>query len=126
MTTQVQAVMIALAALIAVPAQSANAPTAQALAQQTFSTALQQSQAEFSILGINWKVGDEMNYDVALGMFGKVGTMHNAVTKDEGEALWILNEINLSSQVEKIEALINKADGKVLKLLRNGKEEPIP
>jgi hypothetical protein len=74
---------------------------------------------------VDWKVGDQMDYQVSLGMLGQ-GTMTKVVTKDEGNALWFKQEINLSIQNQVVEILINKADGKVLKMIRNGKEEQVP
>jgi hypothetical protein len=75
---------------------------------------------------INWKVGDTMQYNVGMGGFGNVGSSTKAVTKDEGTALWMRQAMKLMGRNEVIEALINKADGKILKLLRNGQEQQIP
>src|SRR5688572_19522390 len=70
---------------------------------------------------IDWKVGDSANYDVKAGSFGKLGTMSKSVTKDEGAALWVTQNLNLMIQKQKVEMLLNKADGKVLKMIVNGK-----
>lgn len=75
---------------------------------------------------IDWKVGDSAQYDVKAGSFGKLGTMSKAVTKDEGSALWITQDMNLMIQKQKVEMLLSKADGKILKMLVNGKEQEIP
>ncbi len=75
---------------------------------------------------INWKVGDEMNYNVSLGAFGQIGTMNKSVTKDEGAALWIKQALSLSGMQDTSEILINKADGKILKMIHNGQEQPVP
>jgi hypothetical protein len=66
-----------------------------------------------------------MDYEVSAGFLGS-GTMHKAVTKDEGSALWINQKIELSIQNENVDILINKADGKILKMIRNGQEQQIP
>ncbi|NDD91086.1 hypothetical protein EBZ37_03255 [bacterium] len=73
---------------------------------------------------INWKVGDTMNYQISM-VFGK-GTMVKTVSKDEGTALWLHQDINLMGQGQTADVLINKADGKILKMLQNGKEVQIP
>lgn len=74
---------------------------------------------------IEWKVGDEMDYDVA--MFGmNLGKNVKVVTQDEGTALWLRQTLSLMGRNEVIDALINKADGKILKLVRNGQEQPVP
>jgi hypothetical protein len=75
---------------------------------------------------INWKVGDTANFDVKVGSFGKLGTSVKSVTKDEGAALWVTQTMDLMVQKQKIEILINKADGKVLKTIVNGKEQNQP
>lgn len=75
---------------------------------------------------IDWKVGDLADYDVSGGAFGKIGKMHKEVTKDEGTAIWVSQNIDLGFQKDSSEMLINKADGKVLKVIRNGKEEKLP
>lgn len=75
---------------------------------------------------INWKVGDRMDYQVSVGFFGKIGAMFKTVSKDEGDALWIHQEIDLKVQKQVVDMLISKADGKVLKLIQNGQEAQIP
>ena len=72
---------------------------------------------------INWKVGDKSAFDVKAGSFGKLGTMIKSVTKDEGTTLWLTSDMNLMIQQQKVEMQINKADGKVLKTIVNGKEQ---
>jgi len=67
-----------------------------------------------------------MDYQVLAGGFGKIGTMIKSVTKDEGNALWMRQEMHLMSQNEIIDALIDRANGKILKLIRNGQETQIP
>jgi hypothetical protein len=75
---------------------------------------------------INWKVGDRMEYSVSVGMFGKIGSMIKTVSKDEGTALWVHQEVDLKIQKQVVDMLINKADGKILKLIQDGKEAQIP
>ncbi|MEK6706294.1 MAG: hypothetical protein AABZ06_10940, partial [Bdellovibrionota bacterium] len=58
--------------------------------------------------------------------FGVYGTLKKFVSKDEGAALWIRQDLNLSIQKQQVDMLINKADGKVLKLIVNGKEQAVP
>ncbi|MFN7686080.1 MAG: hypothetical protein ACK5QT_11800 [Oligoflexia bacterium] len=75
---------------------------------------------------INWRVGDRMDYQVSIGMFGKIGAMFKTVTKDEGTALWIHQEVDLKFQKQVVDMLLNKADGKILKLIQDGKEVQVP
>ncbi len=73
---------------------------------------------------IDWKVGDSLQYDVSLKSF-KLGTSVKTVAKDEGEAVWLKQEVKAMNQNEVIEVLINRADGRVLKMIRNGQEQPL-
>lgn len=75
---------------------------------------------------INWKVGDTATYDVKIGMFGNIGSMVKTVTKEEGAAVWVHQEANLAIQKDTTDILMNRADGKVLKVIHNGKEENAP
>ncbi|MCM2322312.1 MAG: hypothetical protein NDJ90_03520 [Oligoflexia bacterium] len=75
---------------------------------------------------INWKVGDQATYDVSAGAFGKMGRMTKEVTREEGNAIWINQAIDLGFQKEVVDILLDRAEGKVLKMIRNGKEEAIP
>jgi hypothetical protein len=88
------------------------------------------STADFTLVSpmelIKWKVGDTMQYKVSIGAFGSIGSSSKTVTKDEGAAIWVRQTMNLVIQNETVDILIDKTDGKVLKLVRNGKEQPIP
>lgn len=70
---------------------------------------------------INWKLGDQMSYNMKMA-FGS-GKSVKEVTKDEGTALWITQVMNILGQNQKAEILINKEDGKILKMIVNGKEQ---
>lgn len=74
---------------------------------------------------INWKVGDTASYKIDLGGFLK-GSSVKTVTQDEGTALWVVQNMDLMIQKQKVEILISKADGKVLKTIVNGKEQTMP
>jgi len=75
---------------------------------------------------IEWKVGESMQYDVTAGPFGKVGTMSKEVTADDGTILVVKTVMDIPGQRQDIETWINKDDGSVVKLIRNGKEEALP
>lgn len=75
---------------------------------------------------INWKVGDTAEYSVTAGSFGNLGKMVKSVTKDEGTSIWMRQDMNLSVQKEVVDVQISKADGKILKMIRNGQEQQIP
>ncbi len=71
---------------------------------------------------IDWKIGDYSNYNLDLGFFGK-GKVHKEATKEEGNALWVVTTAKTPAGDQKIEALIDRANAKILKLIINGKEE---
>jgi hypothetical protein len=75
---------------------------------------------------VNWKVGDSAEMDVKAGAFGKLGNISKSVTKEEGNAIWVKQDAKLMTQNEVMEMLISRVDGKVLKLIHNGKEEAVP
>ncbi|MCM2277607.1 MAG: hypothetical protein NDJ89_05980 [Oligoflexia bacterium] len=75
---------------------------------------------------INWKVGDQATFDVSAGAFGKLGKMVKEVTREEGNAIWIHQNIDLGFQKDVSDILMSRADGKILKFIHNGKEEAIP
>jgi thiazole synthase ThiGH ThiG subunit len=73
---------------------------------------------------INWKIGDEMNYNIKMFIGG--GTLKKVAVREEGTALWFNQEIKLMGQNQKIEVLINRPDGKILKVIQNGQEQAVP
>ncbi len=74
----------------------------------------------------DWKVGDRANYNMTIVQFGMKGTMAKYVAKDEGASLWVNSDVSIMGQAQKAQMQISKADGKVLKLIVNGKEQTPP
>ena len=108
-------IVLGLALMAAGPAQADE----RNLSLETILTAV----APFDV--INWKVGDTASYKVSIASFLN-GTMVKSVSKDEGTSLWVKQDLDLSIQKQVIEMQLNKADGKVLKVLINGQEQQIP
>lgn len=75
---------------------------------------------------INWKVGDSEDYKVDLGGLPINGTMHKEATKEEGNGIWIKQDLDLMIQKDSQEMLMDRNTGKVLKFVHNGKEEEMP
>ncbi len=75
--------------------------------------------------GLDWKVGDRATYKLDMGGFLK-GSSNNYVSQDTGTGFWIVQEIDLMFQKQKVETLINKATGQIEKMLVNGQEQSIP
>ena len=71
---------------------------------------------------IDWKVGDTANYDMQLGFLGK-GSVQKTATKEEEGAIWIETNAKTPLGNEKVETLISRSDGKILKLIVNGQEQ---
>ena len=70
----------------------------------------------------NWKVGDSVTYSMDLGFFG-TGELVKKVTSDEGEAIWVTTESKMPMGQQEVKTLHRKSDGKVLKMLVDGKEQ---
>jgi hypothetical protein len=72
---------------------------------------------------INWKIGDYQKIKLE-SMFGN-GTGSKKVTKEDTaqNAVWLVTEIAIMGQNQKVEALISRADGKTLKVIVNGEEQ---
>jgi len=75
---------------------------------------------------IDWKVGDKMVYSVKAGPFGNVGNMEKEVKSDDGKILVIRQFMGLPGNDQEIEIWLDKTNGEVVKVIRNGKEEQIP
>jgi hypothetical protein len=82
--------------------------------------------SEYQTLGIDWKVGDQMKYQMSLFMGLLKGSMVKVVESDEGAALWIKQDLDILIQKQEVRILLNKADGKILKMIVNGKEQTPP
>ncbi|HVJ64871.1 MAG TPA: hypothetical protein VM901_06420 [Bdellovibrionota bacterium] len=72
---------------------------------------------------INWKIGDFHKFNVKF-LFGG-GTGSKTVPSEDlaQNAVWLKNEMTLMGQKQTTETLLSRTDGKVLKLIVNGKEE---
>jgi len=108
-------ILFGLVAVLAGPAM----PVAKADINLAYTTALT-TLIPFNL--IDWKVGDTAEYS----LLGGLGSMVKKVTKDEGTAIWVQQDVNIIIQKQKIEMLISKVDGKILKMLLDGKEQAIP
>lgn len=74
--------------------------------------------------GLNWHVGDKASYSINVGFIK--GKSDNFVREDTGTAFWMVQDMDLMIQKQKVEALINKTNGQIEKLLVNGQEQSIP
>lgn len=104
---------------------NAHATTASTAAQINQAILLAQMDSVSAQDLSNWHVGDNASYNLSLGGFMK-GTLEKRVSKDEGSSLWVRQDVVLPIQKDVLEMQIDKATGKTLKLIHNGKEEQIP
>ena len=77
---------------------------------------------EVASVPLVWKVGDVSEFNVSAGTFGS-GKMTKTVTQDTGTAFWVLENMSMPGHQEKLEKLYNKADGQIIKFIRNGTEQ---
>ncbi len=102
----------------------------QAFAQSTVSEkvlALQQAQLQEAVVtsGLDWKVGDQSNYKLTLQEQYE-GTMQLAVREIVPEGIWLVQDIVISIQRQKIEFLMDINTGKIIKMMVQGKEKEPP
>lgn len=76
---------------------------------------------------LNWKVGDENNYKLNMGGFinGTMKMFVREINTNTSEA-WLVQDINLMIQKQKVEALIDTNTGATKKILVDGKEQSLP
>lgn len=75
---------------------------------------------------INWKVGDTMSYQVSMGFLGKFGSMVKSVAKEEGDTIWIHQEVDLKIQKQVVDIQMSRVDGRIIKMIQDGKEVQVP
>lgn len=75
---------------------------------------------------LDWKVGDFQDRQIKKSGLN-VGTLQSIVTKNEGAAFWLWNELKIVFQPKEIiETLIERKTGRILRYIVNGKEQSPP
>ena len=97
----------------------------QTPAEALFASQLPALQSSVVTTGLDWRVGQENNYKVSMGGFLN-GTMKMYVREVIADGIWMVQDVDLSIQKQKIEALIDPNTGKIKKMLVNGKEQEPP
>lgn len=84
------------------------------------------TQAQVSINGLeDWVVGDTANYKFQMGFLS--GTMMMKVRESVEEGFWVDQDVDAGFfGKQKVEMLVDKHTGRLLRLIVNGKEEQIP
>jgi len=115
-----KSLLIATAMIVSVSAQ-AHSTFAEALV----ASQLPALQAQAGTEGLDWKVGQENNYKLNMGGFIN-GTMKMFVASVGADGIWMTQDIDLMIQKQKVEVLIDPANGQIKKMLVNGKEQTPP
>ena len=116
-------VLVGLAAIMAMPAAHADdAADFTATFMQPLINASIPSARDL----INWKVGDEEDYNVTMAALPVPGSMVEKVTKDDGDGtLWFNETINMLIENQSVDIQIRKSDAKILQELVNGQPQQI-
>lgn len=93
----------------------------QLLPQQELSQILQ-SKKRSSLM---WNIGDELNYEVKMGVFGKIGTLQKKVTDIKNGIIILDQKISIPGQNDILQFWIDQNSAEIVKFIRNGKEEAI-
>lgn len=116
-----------LLSLVAILPSASFASTDFALIQQVEQIVLNQAMLGVNPLNmIDWKVGDTNQYTISIGPMANFGSMVQTVEKEEGNGVWLKQDMDLKVQKQVVEILLDRADGSVKKVLINGKEQSIP
>lgn len=104
---------------------TATASAHNTLAEAIFASQLTHIQQSVVTQGLDWKEGQENNYKLNIGGFIN-GTMKMYVREIIADGIWVVQDVDLSVQKQKIEILIDPANGQIKKMLVNGKEQAPP
>jgi hypothetical protein len=111
--------------IVAAMAVSTSAQAYNTLAEAVFATQQTQLQESVVATGLDWKVGQENNYKLNMGGFLN-GTMKMYVREVIADGIWMVQDIDLSIQKQKVEVLIDPNNGQIKKMIVNGKEQQPP
>jgi hypothetical protein len=112
--------LIIAATLVATASASANT-----LAEVIFASQQAQLQEAVVTQGLNWTVGQENDYKLNMGGFLN-GTMKMSVREVGADGIWMVQDVDLMIQKQKIEVLIDPNNGQIKKMLVNGQEQTPP
>lgn len=104
---------------------STSAHAYNTVAEALFASQQANIQQAVVAFGLDWKVGQENNYKLNMGGFLN-GTMKMYVREIIADGIWMVQDIDLSIQKQKVEVLIDPSNGQIKKMLVNGKEQEPP
>lgn len=115
-----KSLVLAASVFVAVSAQAYNT-----VSESIFASQQAQLQESVVTMGLDWKVGQENNYKLNMGGFLN-GTMKMFVREIGADGIWLVQDVDLMIQKQKIEVLIDPNTGAIKKMLVNGKEQAPP
>ena len=116
----VKSILVAAALVV-----SASAHASTSVGESIFAAQASQIKQAVMTEGLNWKVGDQCDYKLNLGGFLN-GTMIMSIREVTADGTWMVQDVDLQIQKQKIEALIDTNTGEIKKLLVDGKEQAVP
>lgn len=111
--------------LAATLAVSVAAQAHNTLAEAIFASQLPAIQSSVVTQGLDWRAGQENNYKLNMGGFLN-GTMKMYVREVIADGIWMVQDIDLQIQKQKVEVLIDPSNGQIKKMIVNGKEQAPP
>ncbi|HEY1080107.1 MAG TPA: hypothetical protein VGE46_08410 [Bdellovibrio sp.] len=76
-------------------------------------------------MGLDWKVGDNANYNLDMGFIK--GSMTMSVRSIAADGIWMDQNMDLGfAGKQKVETLLDPNTGEIKKMIVNGKEEAVP
>lgn len=115
-----KSIVIAAALVLSASAQASNT-----VAGFLFKPQITQIQKNIHTFGPNWAVGDECDYKLNMGGFLN-GTMKMYVREIGADGMWIVQDVDLMIQKQKIEMLMDTSTGAIKKVLVDGREQSLP
>ena len=73
---------------------------------------------------IDWEVGEYTTFKLS-SAFG-AGEMKKYVDREEGEAIWVISNVSLLGQNQKVEVKISRVTGEILEYIENGQKKAPP
>ncbi len=115
----VKSLLVAAALVVTATAQ------ANTIGESIFASQASQIKQAVMTEGLDWKVGDQCDYKLNLGGFLN-GTMVMSIREVTADGVWMVQDVDLQIQKQKIEALIDPNTGEIKKMLVDGKEQAVP
>ncbi|OFZ28526.1 MAG: hypothetical protein A2622_05370 [Bdellovibrionales bacterium RIFCSPHIGHO2_01_FULL_40_29] len=115
-----KSLVLAASLMIAVSANAYNT-----VSESIFASQQAHIQESVVTMGLDWKVGQETNYKLNMGGFLN-GSMKMYVREVSADGIWMVQDVDLMIQKQKIEILIDPNTGAIKKMLVDGKEQAIP